>query len=134
MIRMRVSVAILLALFSASIAGCGGASSASSTITIHDLSWSPKTAPLGVLTTFASTFSYEDPSGDLAGADVDWTNPAGQTVALPPGAFTSTMVPGVFSGALQLNAPTAGKYFFDIWLIDSAGHPSNKLTGTVDIQ
>ncbi len=126
--------AISLPLFLAAIAGCGGGSAPGPELTISNLTWDPKTAPIATLTTFTASLTYEDSERDIAAIDLDWKDPTGKTVDYPAGSISKPAPSGTVSVSLQLIPPNTGRYLFDLWLIDAAGHPSNKLTGTVDAQ
>lgn len=114
------------------LTACGN--SAGTAPTISDLSLTPSEAPVGQQTTLTGKLLIDDPDGDEAEINVDFTLPGGQVQSLP-----STPLQGVMGQmsapvefVLLLSPPTAGSYEVSVHCTDAAGNASNTLKTTID--
>jgi len=100
---------------------------------ISDLAYSPDKAAVGTQTTINGTIKFTDAEGDVDKIGIELKLPDGTTQTLPSSAVQGAA--GIKAGQaafiIVLMPPTAGQYTFEIWLADTAGNASNRLSGTV---
>ena len=113
--------------------GSGGGTPIDSTPSISNLVFSPNSAVQGngtVTVTVTGTVTFHDAGGDVT--TLHLTNAQGQSVVQ-----AITGVSGATSGTIQaqvtVNTQSAGHYTFGVYISDSGGRDSNKLSGTFDV-
>lgn len=115
-------------------AGCGGEESQRGDApAIKDLKFQPSSVKVGATTTVSGTVVFEDANADAESIVVRVTVPTGQSQQLPPAKAANA--PGQKGGsvffAFKMAVPAAGQYTLQLWMLDGAGHTSNKLSGTI---
>lgn len=124
---LGASLAALLALVACDDTGDTDAPS------ISNLRYSPDEAPIAAPFQVTGQLDFTDPDGDLAAIAFQITAPDGTASA--PSRSELSGVDGLTAASLQITftaiAPVAGDYDFEVWLEDTAGHASNRLSGTV---
>ncbi len=103
--------------------------------TIASLVYSPNMATAGMPVVLQGMFVYSDPDADVAKFAAEVTLPDGGKQPVGPSDIAAgSGVSGTSSFMLTFTPLIAGHYTFDVWLLDDAGHESNRLTGTLDVQ
>lgn len=106
------------------------------TPTISALSYGPDTIPVGVQSAIQGTLRFEDPDADLTQLGAAVTLPDGSVQALPLTALQgyAGQAAGQVTLTLALVPPVAGRYGFEVWVVDAQEHASNRLRGTLQVQ
>lgn len=125
------------------ITDCGGGGGGSSSgegqnynevPTISNLQLSPSSAVLkqsnGTITV-TGTIDFTDSDGDITTLRLKVSNGTDLT-SLVGGAIGETS--GTVEGSFSISTESTGEYSFEVWLIDSQGNNSNKLSGTFAIK
>ena len=136
---MRSTSAFLsLTLSALLIAGCGGGGGggseppASHPPSISNLLYSPATAyqvPNGTAT-ISGTLDFADDGGDIT--SLRMVSSGGTDVTVPTPAL-SGYKSGTATGAFEVPVDQVGKYTFEVWMTDSQGSSSNRLSGTFEV-
>jgi hypothetical protein len=127
---------ILPLLLFATLGGCrggGGGGSIDTTPSISNLSFSPTSALQGDgngSITVTGSVSFNDPGGDLT--TLHLTNSQGQNITVPISSIAG-MKSGTLQGKFTASTQNAGHYTFEVYVSDSLGHSSNKLSGSFDV-
>jgi hypothetical protein len=128
-----------LFVFAVLVVACGGDDDAPapSVQTVHppsisNLRYTP-TATLQVAggsVTITGTFDFTDAGGDIASVRIASSGGADATTTTPQlqGVSAGTVV-----GEVIVSIDKVGKYTFEVWVSDSRGTASNKLTGTFEV-
>ena len=131
---MRTTMSILVSIIVIAATACGGGGNGGATAhapVIANLSFSPTTIYQSQDGTASITgdFSFSDAGGDVVA--VRMTTSAGADLTLPVSAPGITS--GTLAGNLTISAGDIGHYAFEVWVTDSTGAASNRLSGTVDV-
>ena len=131
----RALEAFCTTLIAIPLGGCGDDDSSrtlGSAPLIADLSLAPTELKVGSQTNITGTLSFQDPDGDVFEIGMEVRLPTGQSQAIPQSAVSgvSAQTSGVLNFMLSLMPRATGDYVLDVWIIDRAGQPSNRLTGT----
>lgn len=99
---------------------------------IANLRYAPATAVQAASATVTITGSVDfvAPDGDVAALRLVSSAGADLTVATPG---LRGVRSGTGTGIFVVPVDTVGRYTFEIWVIDSAGRPSNRLAGTFEV-
>jgi hypothetical protein len=125
----------ILVFFSVWVTACGGDGASAPTVhapTISNLLYSPVTATqqAGGTATINGSFDFSDAGGDVASMRI--TSSGGvDTTALTP--QLAGITSGTAIGQIVVSIDQPGKYTFEIWVTDSVGTNSNRLTGTFEV-
>jgi len=119
------------------LAACGGGGGGGGEVPAHppsisNLTYAPATAlqaPNGTAT-ISGTVDFTDAGGDVASLRMTSSGGADLTVPTPQlGGIKS----GTGTGAFVVSVDKVGKYTFEIWMTDSQGNASNRLSGTFEV-
>ncbi len=116
--------------------GCSNGSSPTSPSNapaISNLNYSPRTATVGQgggAVTVTGTIDFIDLDGDVTTLILSTT---GGEISGPIQGI-SGMTNGTIAITAIVSTTTAGNYSFQVWVVDSRGNASNKLTGTFTVQ
>jgi hypothetical protein len=118
------------------LGACGGdGGPQGSAPVISALTYAPATATVGQQVTVTGQFAFSDTEADVARGSVEIRGPAGQPAGGStfnvPGAGGRT---GAVSFAFAFTPASAGRYEFDLSLLDAKNNRSNKLSGAVEAQ
>jgi len=133
---MKFPRLVLVILVSTFWLGCGGSDEPGVAPAIQSLSFDPNTVEAGKQSTISGTLQFEDPDADAAAFALKLTVPGGQSQEIPPSNAqgVSGQTAGTLMFAFIVNAILEGEYDFEIWMIDSAGNSSNRLSGKLSAQ
>ena len=132
-LRHFVLAALLVAVATGCGGGGGGGSSENSAPSISNLTFSPVSALQGegngtIIVTGSLTFS--DPGGDVNALHL--TDSQGESITEVLSGFS-----GITSGTIQaqvtISTQTVGHYTFQVYVTDSQGLDSNRLSGSFDV-
>ena len=117
------------------LAGCGssGGGSTDSTPSISSLSFSPTSALQGDgngSITVTGSVTFTDAGGDLT--TLHLANSQGQNITVPVSGLAG-MMSGTLQGQFTVSTQNAGHFTFEVYVSDSLGLSSNKLSGSFDI-
>jgi len=119
------------------VIGCSsenGGGDTGSAPTITDLSLSPGEVEAGKATALSGTVGIDDSDGDVAQIGVEVTLPNGTKQSLPkaPAQAAGGVKEGQLALAMAFGPPSAGAYELTVFVVDSKGHESNRLTTTIN--
>lgn len=99
---------------------------------ISNLRYSPASAAQvpGATVTISGTFDFSDAGGDVS--SLRMTSSGGADVAMPTPQL-SGIVSGTAVGQVSVSVDKPGNYTFELWVTDSTGLNSNKLSGTFEV-
>ena len=100
--------------------------------TIANLRYSPASVyrvPNGTVAIFG-TIDFSDAGGDITSLRMVSSGGADLTVPTPG---LSGITSGTGSGAFNVSIDQVGKYTFEVWMTDSKGSSSNRLSGTFEV-
>lgn len=124
-----------LAFLGALATACGGDDESTPPLhapIISNLSYSPATATqqAGGTTMINGTFDFSDAGGDVAAMRITSSGGIDTTAPTPQlaGATDGTAI-----GQIVVSTDQVGKYTFEVWVVDSRGSNSNRLTGTFEV-
>jgi hypothetical protein len=130
---MRTRVPVLVSVLLASLLAVGCGEDKGTAPTISDLTIQTTSVTVGEQVTVSGQFTFSDPDGDLESFSVEVTAPTGLSQTVGPQAIQGAA--GVTTGpvglAVVFNPGVVGDYVFAVWVTDSAGNDSNRLSGTV---
>jgi hypothetical protein len=112
------------------LSACGGAGSAP---VISNLVFSPTSAVLnqsGGLVVVSAQFDFEDPDGDLTAGHVATSSGEQLSVAIQG---LDGVRSGTLAGGIQVSTANLGRFTFQLWVSDSRGNQSNRLSATFDV-
>src|SRR5262249_4119291 len=100
---------------------------------ISNLTYSPNIVPANRLSIIQSRFDFTDSDSDGSAMELpvgrpDGTHAPTQSVAVPTAKGKAA---DSLKGAFEVQPAIAGRYTFEIWLVDAAGGSSNHLTGEI---
>lgn len=135
-VRALAALAAVVSL-SAALHGCsdddGGPGAAP---IISELHSSPETLTLNQIGTLSGSIHFFDPDYDVVSIVFAVTPPQGSPQQTDPSPVSGVW--GVEEGTIQwqlsVNAMAEDVWHFDIWLLDSKGNESNRLSGSFDVQ
>jgi hypothetical protein len=118
------------------IAGCGssGGGDSNQEPVISNLLFSPSSALLGQedgSVTVTGYVDFVDTDGDLATLRI--TSSAGVDITIPITGIDG-QTRGTINGIFDVSTESIGTYSFEVWLVDSQGNSSNKLSGTFEVK
>jgi len=128
-------MALLLVVFMAGCGGGGGGGEGESTHApvISNLRFSPTFATFRQGTvTVTGYIDFTDSEGDLA--TLRLTSSAAGVDITQPITGISGQTSGTIYGVFYVSTESVGTYTFEVWVIDSKGNSSNKLSGTFEIK
>jgi hypothetical protein len=119
----------------AALGGCGGGGGGSidSTPSISNLSFSPTSALQGDGSgsiTVTGRVTFKDAGGDLT--TLYLTNPQGQNISVPINGLAG-QTSGTLQGQFTVSTQNSGHYTFEVYVTDSLGLSSNKVSGSFDV-
>ena len=130
----RVVLQLILA---AAIVACGsdnggGEAPAAHPPSIANLAYAPATAMqvANGSATITGTVTFSDAGGDIAAFRMTSSAGADLTVATPQ---LNGIKSGTGAAAFVVSVSQVGKYTFEIWVADSQGNASNRLSGTFEV-
>ncbi|MBI5477669.1 MAG: hypothetical protein HY906_02370 [Deltaproteobacteria bacterium] len=133
---MRPLIPVLASLLLAGLLSAGCSEDTGTAPAISDLTLQTTTVTVGQQATVSGQFTFSDPDGDLESFSVQVTAPTGLSQTVGPQAIQGAA--GVTAGPITLavvfNPGVAGDFVLDVWVVDSAGNESNRLTSTVTAQ
>jgi hypothetical protein len=99
---------------------------------ISNLRYSPASvAPVpGGTVTISGTFDFSDAGGDVSAVRITSSGGADVTTPTPQ---LSGIASGTAVGQVAVSVDKPGKYTFEVWVTDSTGLSSNKLSGTLEV-
>ncbi len=132
-LRMACSVAGVL-LFGA-LAACGGSDSSTPAVhqpSLSNLSYSPTSAmqAVGTTATISGTFAFYDAGADIASVRITSSGGADSVTATPQ---LGGIAAGTAFGQVLVPLDQPGRYTFEVWVTDSTGSTSNRLSGTFEV-
>jgi hypothetical protein len=112
--------------------GGGGLTTPAHAPSISNFSYSPASAlkTAGGAVTITGSVNFTDDGGDIAALRLTSSGGADVTVPVTGASGVKT---GTGMGSFVVSLDTLGRYSFDIWLVDSEGSESNRLSGTFDV-
>jgi ABC-type amino acid transport substrate-binding protein len=133
---MRRLVQLLASMLLAALLGAGCSEDSGAAPTIGDLTLQTTSVVVGQQATVSGQFTFSDPDGDVESFSVTVTAPTGASQTVGPQAIQNAegVTDGPVSLAVVFNPGVAGDYGLEVWVTDSAGNDSNRLTGTVTAQ
>lgn len=134
---MNSLLPFLAAMAVAVVAGCGGGGGGGTSAvapTISALSYVPTAVYVndgGGQTTVNGTFYFSDPEGDLSTTTLQVLDASGQPVfsQVIPISGASGVTSGVIQGSVTVTTVAAGNFTIQIYVTDSHGLDSNRLSG-----
>ncbi len=128
-------MALLLVFFMVGCGGGGGGGEANHAPVISNLRFSPTSATFrqgGGSVTVTGYIDFTDSGGDLSIGRL--TSPAAGVDITIPITGISGQTSGTIYGVFNVSTESIGTYTFEVWVIDSKGNNSNKLSGTFEIK
>ncbi len=128
---LSLRLALVLA-FAPVVAACDSGDEGTAPV-ISNLAINPVTLTTGQQSTVTGSLNFEDPEAGVVQFGIDVILPGGALQSLPLSDVQGStgLTAGTVSIAVLLIPPHVGSYRFDIWLVDDAGHESNRLTDSL---
>lgn len=117
-------------------AACTGDEPAGTPPAIAQLAVTPAQVTAGQAVPITGSFTFTDEDGDITQLGAALIAPSSARQEAPLLDVTGqTMAPaGALTFQLVVAPPSAGSYQLEVWLLDDAGHTSNRLTAGLDAQ
>jgi hypothetical protein len=115
------------------LAACSGDGGSASAPTLSQLELEPTSVAVGQNAAIAGTVAFADADGDVAEVGMTVVLPDGRAQDVARTAVTGTdgLEAGTLQLSLQLTPPAAGIYTLEVFVIDEAGHESNRVSQEV---